>query len=479
MHRRARRHPVPLLTAAVLVGAIVAGCSSDDDGSSASEAPPASATADATASGTGTPSPTESALPLAEFPDTPAGQQARWVLEQLAAETGPDAQNAAERFSDVFLAEIPADQVSATFDGLRELGPFTPVEYSGDARQAMVELVGSGSSRYRMSLGVDRDDAISGLFVQPAAEAPTVTSWSEFTAALSDTGADVALYAARDDGGTWAPLHQTSPDELRPLGSMFKLYVLGAVQRAVLDGDVNWDDTLTVTDEVRSLPSGELQDAPDGAGVTVAEAAEKMISISDNTATDMLIDLVGRDSVEAAVADMGHHDPAAMQPFLTTGEFFRLGWTDPDLPDRWSDATVDERRSILADLPADISAVDVPAVTAEPRWESGIEWFAAPADVAAAHRSLQELASQDEADTVRDLLAVNSGLAIDAGDWPYVAFKGGSSAGVLAFSWYLENPDGIGHTLVVQLRSDNPNAVADQAYVTTVVQQAFDLLADG
>ena len=43
-----------------------------------------------------------------------------------------------------------------------------------------------------------------------------------------------------------------------------------------------------------------------------------MIAISDNTATDHLIDLVGRDRVEAALTVFGHSDPAMTVPFLTT-----------------------------------------------------------------------------------------------------------------------------------------------------------------
>ncbi|WP_165367339.1 serine hydrolase [Phytoactinopolyspora endophytica] len=454
----------------LLSAAVVAGCSTDDDG----DAGPTDASPTSSPTTQAAPSEPE---PVAEFPNTPAGQQSRWVLDQLDEESGPDADEAAERFSDLFLDEVPAEEVAATFDSLRTLGPFTPVSYSGESHQAVVDLIAADDTCYQLSVGIDDDETIGGLYMQPTADAPDVASWDELDAALAETGAEIAVYAARDDDGAWMPVHESSADASRPLGSMFKLYVLGAVQRAVLDGEVSWDDEVTVTSELRSLPSGELQDAADGTAVTVAEAAEKMISISDNTATDMLIDLVGREAVEAAVTQMGHHEPSQLQPFLTTSEFFRLGWTEPELPDMWADSNVEQRRSLLEDLPPDISAVDVAAVGTEPRWPSGIEWFASAEDIAAAHRSLQQLAAQDETQTLRDLMSVNSGLAVDADDWPYIAFKGGSSAGVLAYSWYLEDADGTGHVLVVQLSSEDPDMIADQAHVGAVVQQAFDLLA--
>ena len=49
-----------------------------------------------------------------------------------------------------------------------------------------------------------------------------------------------------------------------------------------------------------------------------------MISVSDNTATDMLINLVGRSAVEAALTATGMASPALDRPFLTTREIFIL-----------------------------------------------------------------------------------------------------------------------------------------------------------
>lgn len=105
---------------------------------------------------------------------------------------------------------------------------------------------------------------------------------------------------------------------------MFKLHVLYAVADLVGRGELSWQDTPNVTYPVRSLPSGTLQDASLDTEVTVAEAAEQMIAVTDNAATDMLIDRTGRTR-----ADTGHHDPAARNTFPTTQEVFRLGWVDP------------------------------------------------------------------------------------------------------------------------------------------------------
>lgn len=262
-----------------------------------------------------------------------------------------------------------------------------------------------------------------------------------------------------------APLVDRNADEPAPLGSMFKLYVLLAVAQAIEIGELDWDTKLTVSAENRSLPSGELQQLPDGTEVTVQEAATKMIEISDNTATDMLIQTLGRDAIEEAVRDVGHHDPELMSPFPSTREMFQIGWGDPAHLDTWITATESEQRALLDELAQQrIESHDL-AVGGDPLWPQGVEWFATAEDVAAAHLQLQE---QDDP-TVRAILSGNPG--VDDDRWEYVGFKGGSSPGVLTGSWYVEEPNGDSYVLVVQTATD------DTAGISTASQTEFFDLA--
>jgi beta-lactamase class A len=80
---------------------------------------------------------------------------------------------------------------------------------------------------------------------------------------------------------------------------MFKLFVLGALAHQIATGRVSWNQPLTVTAPLKSLPSGQLQDEPDGTQISVRDTAARMISVSDNTAANMLINLVGRSAVQA------------------------------------------------------------------------------------------------------------------------------------------------------------------------------------
>lgn len=182
---------------------------------------------------------------------------------------------------------------------------------------------------------------------------------------------------------------------MAPLGSAFKLYVPDALATAIAAGKVSWTQPLTVTARLKSLPSGELQAEPDGTKISVRDAAAKMISISDNTATDMLISLVGRPAVEAVFTTAGMADPARDRPFLTTREAFTLKldhW--PALADRYIAASQPGRRALLART---VDRVPLPAVSPEAGWTTprdinSIEWFASANDICRVYAHVAALA---------------------------------------------------------------------------------------
>ncbi len=77
-----------------------------------------------------------------------------------------------------------------------------------------------------------------------------------------------------------------------PAASTIKLPILMALFQAVDSGKVKLDDMLTVRRDLIASGSGELQNSP-GARLTVWQTATKMIAISDNTGTNMIIDKLG------------------------------------------------------------------------------------------------------------------------------------------------------------------------------------------
>ena len=315
---------------------------------------------------------------------------------------------------------------------------------------------------------------------QTAPEPPPgpVRSWDDLRGRLEVLDADVGMLAARVGAdGTCTPVAELDPGTPRPMASIFKLYVLGAVAAAADAGELGWDDELTVSGSLRSLPSGELQDLPDGSRVPVARAAAKMISVSDNTAADLLIDRVGRRSVEEAMTALGHGRPGLNEPFLTTREFFTIGWGAQGLRDDWARAGAAARLRILTSLPGGplrVSGRDID----DPAWESGVDWFGSAADVCAALAALHGSGwSTATAEVLHSVLGHNRGVTIDRETWPYVAFKGGSAPGEVTAAWYGERADGERYAFVMQAAAPDADALEDTEAFFRLGQDAFALLA--
>ena len=461
-----RRRPVGRTRRALAVGLVTLGVAA----CSGSPSP-----ADPTSPGPATGTPEAAAVTL---PDDAAGRQARWVLDQLEQGARPSAAEVTERFATEFTASVPPEQLLEILDGLRAVGPWTATEVQSASSGVAVRLAAS-QGELLMELGVDPSGQVVGLlFSEPPPPRDPAASWESLVDEVRELPAQTSFLVATVDDGRCVPVAGTpagsAPDAPLPIGSMVKLYVLGAVVDAVGRGDLGWDTQLTVTHAVRSLPSGELQDAPTGTVVTVREAAEKMIAISDNTAMDLLVDAVGRDRVEAAVADMGHSDPAALVPLPTTRELFWLGWGGgPELRARWREADAAGRRAILAELPEGPLRIDTAGLPSTVVWPDGIDWTATASDLCAAHVALAQRATTAHGAPVTEILTANPGAEVDPARWPSVAFKGGSSTGTMGGSWAARDADGDLTVVVLQTAAED---VADAVAAETMVGIAGDAL---
>lgn len=94
-------------------------------------------------------------------------------------------------------------------------------------------------------------------------------------------------------------------DKRFPSASMVKVPIMAACYKAAEEGRISLADVVTLkrTDKVRG--SGTLRAAPAGTPVTVEKLIELMITGSDNTAANMLIDLLGFEYLRSAFKDFG------------------------------------------------------------------------------------------------------------------------------------------------------------------------------
>ena len=89
--------------------------------------------------------------------------------------------------------------------------------------------------------------------------------------------------------------------------STFKVPILVELYRQVDQGNVDPAARLELTDEVRSPGGGTLKELDSGLRLTIHDLAMLMIIVSDNTATDMLYNLVGRDNLNDTMRKLGLH----------------------------------------------------------------------------------------------------------------------------------------------------------------------------
>lgn len=90
-----------------------------------------------------------------------------------------------------------------------------------------------------------------------------------------------------------------------PAASTIKLPVMVEVFNQLQTGRFDLNRRVTLQKSDRDYGSGDLCDARVGSSYPVSTLVEKMIDISDNTATNMLIRLVGRPNINREMAELG------------------------------------------------------------------------------------------------------------------------------------------------------------------------------
>jgi hypothetical protein len=260
------------------------------------------------------------------------------------------------------------------------------------------------------------------------------------------------------------------PEKLAPLGSAFKLWVLGELSRAVAAGERKWSDVVPVGPP--SLPSGITQAWPPGSPVTLQTLATLMISISDNTATDTLVALEGA-KLDAFVASAG---APGLAPMLTTRQMFAIKTgASADLAATWTKTAPADRRKLLdANAPRLANTpIDITMFSGKPVAIDTLEWFASPLETA---RVLDWLRTKG-GDTALALLAVNPGVdAATRAKFDYVGFKGGSEPGVIALTYLVRRKDG--RWLAIAANWHRADAGVDTLVFTQLMNRALALAAE-
>lgn len=330
------------------------------------------------------------------------------ALDRLFRSTTP----AAEWFAPDFLSQVTITKIQEIIASIKaELGNYQGVQIEGNDYQVVFER---GVVPTKISLNAEGQ--ISGLLFQPSLF--KFGQLGDSVAAFKALPGQVSLLVLEGETERVA-LNANQP---LAVGSTFKLAVLEALKRQIQAGQHSWGEVVSLQSRWKSLPSGFLQSWSENSLLTVQSLAALMISQSDNTATDHLIHLVGREKVEAITP--------RNSPFLTTREAFILkGHKNSGLLRQYQAADVAKRRQLLQTL----AQKPLPSVE---EFEAGpiapeIEWFFTTTELCSLMAKVKDF----------PLMSINPGVA-QPQDWQRVVYKGGSEPGVMNLTTWLNTKDG-------------------------------------
>ncbi|MBA4044586.1 MAG: serine hydrolase [Erythrobacter sp.] len=394
---------------------------------------------------------------------TPIQSRADQVVALLNGTVQPE-----DIFTDGFRTAVADAQIKALSANLTaQFGPAVEVTLLAprDGTRAALEIrFERGLAKGGIAIDPAQGDRINELrFTSVDALVVEGDTPAKIAADLAALPGTVNAWFGPLDGG--APVIARNAETPLALGSAFKLYVLATLAEDVKAGRRQWSDVVALTE--KSYPSGQLQDWPQGAPVTLHTLASLMISISDNTATDQLIEELVKERILKLMADSGHSDPAANDPFLTTRELFVLKASDPAIIAAWQSGRAAGQVAAEALFASENPSLDeVVAAFGNGPKAIDIEWFASPADLAKLFAHMRRTADPK----AFEIMAINPSAtpAIKA-QWDYIGYKGGSEPGVLNYTWLLTDKSGRDHILT--LGWNNPSAVLDEGKLFAIAQR--------
>ncbi len=99
-----------------------------------------------------------------------------------------------------------------------------------------------------------------------------------------------------------------NPKASVPSASIVKIPIMAGCFYAIKEGRLKLDDKITLKQRDKTGGSGILKNKPAGTTLTIERLIELMITVSDNTATNILIKLLGFDYLNSCFKDFGLND---------------------------------------------------------------------------------------------------------------------------------------------------------------------------
>lgn len=127
----------------------------------------------------------------------------------------------------------------------------------------------------------------------------------------------VSLFARNLDTGA---VYELGGDDRVQTASTIKIAIMVEAFARVAEGKAKWTDELVLTKEKKVGGSGILQEFGDGLHLTFRDAVTMMMIMSDNAATNLVIDVLSADAINARMESLGLKETRLMRRVFGGGE---------------------------------------------------------------------------------------------------------------------------------------------------------------
>lgn len=143
----------------------------------------------------------------------------------------------------------------------------------------------------------------------------TVTIDHRIQAAIQGFPGSVSLFAKNLDTGKSYELRADAPV---PTASTIKLPIMVELFAQAEEGKLDWNQKLELTDQAKVSGSGVLTELSAGDLLPIRDLMHLMIVVSDNTATNLILDRIGGNAVNQRMAQLGLKQTAVMRKIMQT-----------------------------------------------------------------------------------------------------------------------------------------------------------------
>lgn len=288
------------------------------------------------------------------------------------------------------------------------------------------------------------------------------------------------LVAQIDNNGVCQIISERNSTQLRATASIFKIWILASAAEAYLQNQIDLEQTITLVSSELAL-GGIINSEPLGTQFTLLEIATLMLGISDNTATDLLHETIGRSLIHQVINNLGLNDTSSLIPLLGISEQFHLFFS---FPLATALTYVNGTEAFQADFLVNQIEPLGPQTTFPFNNESIFidgSWRASPMDICKTFAHLRDLPEGSDALKLTNI-ALGAGAAQPGvrNFWDRVWYKGGSLTSgtlglqVLTHAWLLENQGESPYVIIAMANS--PTGGINEFSVQSITGRILELV---